>query len=284
MEMACLGAAGSQSPDPGRPACRQCPVAAGCLVAALPASNPHRPCCWRKLEAGAVLYRAGEALSAIYVIRSGSFKSRLVDDNGLERIAGIHLSGEVLGGEAIASGRHICSLSALEDSVACIFPMPVLAELCRAVPAVQRWFHRVLGRQVVAASRDIALLGRRNAEARLAAFLLALSRRHEAIGHAPGDFPLRLTRREIGSHLGMSAATVSRVFVRLGKAGVASTCGQRVRLLDIPALQRCASGRPEECGCPAAKDFHPRRAQITRRNKDANRRTTGNSSHSPGAG
>lgn len=189
------------------------------------------------------MYRAGESLSAIYVIHSGSFKSLLVGESGGCQITGIHLQGQAIGIEGIASGQHTHSVIALEDSVVCVIPIGILEKLAMELPGVQHWLHRVLSREIVAVTRDMTLLGCRKAEERLAAFLLDLSRRFAAVGHSPSDFDLRMTRQDIANHLGLSAATVSRAFAHLGREGVIRTCQQHVRLLDIHALSQWASGQ-----------------------------------------
>jgi CRP/FNR family transcriptional regulator len=66
------------------------------------------------------------------------------------------------------------------------------------------------------------LLGAMNAEQRLAAFLLSLSRRFQRLGFAPNRFVLRMTREEIGNYLGLTIETVSRLFSRFHREGLLS--------------------------------------------------------------
>jgi CRP/FNR family transcriptional regulator len=70
------------------------------------------------------------------------------------------------------------------------------------------------------------------AESRLAVFLLGLSRRYQARGHSPSEFVLRLTREEIGSYLGLTLKTVSRLFSRFQREGLVQVQGRTVKLLD----------------------------------------------------
>lgn len=222
--------------------CIECAVGDSCLAATLPASARARigRVVTKRLDEGHSLYRAGDASSAIYVIRGGSFKSQIVSEDGREQISGIHLRGGVIGIEGIASGRHTHTAVALERSTVCVIPVAVIDRLAVEEPGVQRWFHRVLSRAIVAATEDMTLLGRRKAEERLGAFLADLSRRFAAAGNSPRDFDLRLTRQEIGSHLGLSAATVSRAFAVLNRKGLIKTRKQRVELLQMHALKESA--------------------------------------------
>jgi CRP/FNR family transcriptional regulator len=86
-------------------------------------------------------------------------------------------------------------------------------------------------------------LGRRSAEARVAGFLLDVSRRMAPEGFGPEALPRRrfdlpLTRGEIGDVLGLTIETVSRQFTRLAREGLISLEGRRgVVLLDVAALR-----------------------------------------------
>ena len=59
------------------------------------------------------------------------------------------------------------------------------------------------------------MLGSMNAEERLVSFLLDLSHRHAARGYSASQFRLSMTRRDIGSYLGLKLETVSRLLAHL---------------------------------------------------------------------
>ena len=82
------------------------------------------------------------------------------------------------------------------------------------------------------------LLGTMYAEQRLATFLLDLSHRYEARGYSSSEFVLRMTREEIGSHLGLKLETVSRLFSRFQREGLVQVQGRVVKLLDRGSLKR----------------------------------------------
>ena len=60
----------------------------------------------------------------------------------------------------------------------------------------------------------LMLLGKRNAEERLASFLLSLSSRYKKRGLSPDEFYLPMSRQDIGNYLGLAIETVSRLFAR----------------------------------------------------------------------
>lgn len=82
----------------------------------------------------------------------------------------------------------------------------------------------------------LAALGLLNADERVAAFLLDLSNRFSARGFSPRRFMLRMTRAEIGSFLGLTLETVSRVFSRFQKLGLLKVTRRDIELLDMAAL------------------------------------------------
>ena len=79
------------------------------------------------------------------------------------------------------------------------------------------------------------LLGSMRAEERLAVFLVNLSQRLTARGYSPTRFVLRMSRREIGSYLGLTLETVSRVLSRFQRDGLIRA---ELRAVELKALER----------------------------------------------
>ena len=88
--------------------------------------------------------------------------------------------------------------------------------------------------------RVISLLGIRNAQVRLVAFLLYLSERSRPRGRSADEFTLPLSHTEIGSYLALSRAAVSGEFSRLQAAELMQVRGRRIKLLDLPYLKQLA--------------------------------------------
>ncbi|MBI1944003.1 MAG: cyclic nucleotide-binding domain-containing protein, partial [Betaproteobacteria bacterium] len=166
----------------------------------------------RRVKRGETLFAAGDEFKAIYAVRSGFFKTSLVDGEGREQVTGFFMGGELLGMDGIGGGRYNGTAIALEDSEVCVMPYSLVEELAREIPALQRHLYAVLAREIVRDHGVMMLLGSMRAEERLATFLLNLSKRFTARGYSPSDFHLRMTREEIGSYLGLKLETVSRLF------------------------------------------------------------------------
>jgi CRP/FNR family transcriptional regulator, anaerobic regulatory protein len=191
----------------------------------------------RRIAKGSTLYRAGDVFESLYAVRSGSFKIVGVSRHGDEKVTGLHLPGEVMGLEAINGRRHGYDAIALEDSEVCVIPFAQLSQLSLRLPELQQQLLRILSGDI---SRDqglMLLLGGMDAEQRLAAFLLSLSQRYQKLGYASTRFSLRMTREEIGSYLGLTLETVSRLFSRLQKEGLIKARQREIELRNVDRLR-----------------------------------------------
>jgi CRP-like cAMP-binding protein len=78
----------------------------------------------------------------------------------------------------------------------------------------------------------------KDAEERVAAFLVNLAGRLHARGFSRTELNLPMTREAIGSYLGMKIETVSRIFTRLVEQGMVKVNRRHVHILDPVALIR----------------------------------------------
>jgi CRP/FNR family transcriptional regulator len=195
----------------------------------------------RRVKRGEHLFSAGDAFNAIYAVRSGFFKTSVADGEGREQVTGFSMGGELLGMEGIGTGSYASAAIALEDSEVCVLPYALIEEIAAEVPALQRRVNAVLAREILRDHGVMMLLGSMRAEQRLATFLLNLSKRFTARGYSASDFQLRMTREEIGSHLGLKLETVSRLFSRFQEEGLIEVQQKHVRIVDIPGLQKLLS-------------------------------------------
>lgn len=191
----------------------------------------------RRLKRGEVLFHAGDPFHSLYAIRTGFFKSSVIDDDGREQVTGFHMGGELLGLDGMGAGRQNGTATALEDSEVCVMPYTGIEEAAGRVRGLQRNLHAVLSREIVRDHGVMMLLGSMSAEERLVAFLLNLSSRFTARGYSPSDFNLRMTREEIGSYLGLKLETVSRLFSRLQESGHLSVQQKHVRITNVQGLR-----------------------------------------------
>jgi len=197
----------------------------------------------RRVKRGEALFKAGAEFGAIYAIRSGFFKSMVLDGEGREQVTGFFMAGELCGLDGLGSGTYNATAVALEDSEVCVMPYALVEQMAREVPALQRHLHAVLAREIVRDHGVMLLLGSMRAEERLATFLLGLSKRFVRRGYSASDFHLRMTREELGSYLGLKLETVSRLFSQFQAERLIDVQQKHVRILDVPGLERVLAAK-----------------------------------------
>jgi CRP/FNR family transcriptional regulator len=226
--------AGESAPLPTR--CKTCNLREVCLPCGLPGSAEDLleglVYTRKRVKRGETLYHAGAAFDSLYAVRSGFFKSATLLEDGRDQVTAFHMAGELLGLDGLGTERHANDVIALEDSEVCVIPYAHLA-----APALQRQLHKAMSRELVRDQGVMALLGTMRAEERLATFLVTLSQRFAARGYSALEFHLRMTRDEIGSYLGLSLETVSRLFSRLQEEGIVAVQQKHIRILDISRLK-----------------------------------------------
>ncbi|MFC5525284.1 cyclic nucleotide-binding domain-containing protein [Rhodanobacter ginsengisoli] len=190
----------------------------------------------RTLDRGDTLYREGDSFGALYVVRSGSLKTFVQDEDGQMQILGFHLPGEIVGVDALASDRHMSQAEALERSSICELPYTRLQKVVAEVPALNRQLMRIISREVVEEHRHMVVMGKQPAQERLAIFLASLADRYNRLQRDGTRLTLTMSRSDIANYLGLVVETVSRVFTRMEEIGVLEVNRKAVRILQPEQL------------------------------------------------
>jgi len=196
----------------------------------------------RIFKRGELLYRVGEPLRAIYAIRCGSVKSYVLTNDGRTQITGFHITGEVIGLGAMVANQYISDARALETTMVCEVPIDVLEAYSVEVPSIRQQMLKIMSQEILDNQELMLLLGKKNADERLATFLLSLSRRFQRRSYSPSRFNLSMSRSDIGNYLGMAEETVCRVFTRFQGDGLLTTERRQVQLLDRDRLNSISLG------------------------------------------
>ncbi len=199
-----------------------------------------RPCSLysrRLFLVGEALFHEGEPFRFLHMVRSGTFKACHSRSDGREHVSGFSLSGDVIGLDGVLEGHHQCSVIALENSRTCGLSIDTLLALAAVSVTGQIALMRLMGREISRGRAHALLLGTLEAAGRLAAFLIDMSERALARGYSPKEFHLRMTRADIGSHLGMTTETVSRNLSALKQLGVLDVASRRIRIMNQAGLR-----------------------------------------------
>jgi CRP/FNR family transcriptional regulator len=193
------------------------------------------------------------------VVRSGALKTFVVDEEAGQQVLGFHLPGEIVGVDALASGRHASQAEALERTSICELPFAQLQRFVSDIPALHRQLLRVISREVVQEHQHLVTMGQQHAHVRLAIFLRSLSDRYATLHRNGTQLILPMSRSDIANYIGLAMETVSRLFARFVDMGVLSVHGRKVTVLRPDLLaELCRAGS-------RAPDADPQRSRANRR-------------------
>ncbi|MGV3571312.1 MAG: helix-turn-helix domain-containing protein [Ramlibacter sp.] len=204
----------------------------------------------RSVRRGECLFRQGEPLTSLHVVRLGCFKTAMALSDGTEHVTGFALSGDVLGFDAFATEVHSATATALEDGAAAYMLSydAFLALASGARTGLRRRMHQLFGAELTRDQWLMNMIAHTNSEPRVAAFLLQLSHRTRERGYSSTEFNLRMSRAEIASYLGLSVESISRALSAFADRGLIEVRRQRLRLLDTDGLALVSeSALPGSC-------------------------------------
>ena len=229
---------------PQSSACEMCGLRSGCLPHELGAADlgafSTLARLKRKIRQGGYLFSAGHALTAVYIVRSGTFKTVALSSEGEPKITGFYLPGDVMGLHALSSRAYLFDAIALEESEVCVLPIGELEHMLAHVPALQREFIRTLS-ETISRDRRLLLMGCMDAEQRVARLLVSLADRYQRLGYARQELLLHMTRDDIASYLCLSSETVSRVITRLRQKGLLTVHQRHIGFTDSSGLAKTAA-------------------------------------------
>jgi CRP/FNR family transcriptional regulator len=193
-----------------------------------------QPACF---PARKTLFVQGEPAGSVYNITSGVVRIYKLLPDGRRQIVGFALPGDFLG--LALNDTYGFSADAIEPVVACRFSRSAYSSLVDEKPHLLRRLHEFATHELTHAHDQMLLLGRRTAEERLIAFLLALRDRWARLngGHASATVPLPMSRQDIADYLGLTIETVSRTFSKLARDKVVLIVPDGVRLLNLARME-----------------------------------------------
>lgn len=198
----------------------------------------------RPLTKGEHLYRAGESFNSIFALRSGSVKTYLNHESGIEHVIGIKLPGDLIGLSGISGNQYSNSAMALETSSVCEIPFAKLESLTMEIPGLQHHIMEMMSREIQEDHEKIAVCSKLPAETRLAVMLLTISDRFAQRGYSATEFNLSMSRSDIANMLGLAVETISRLFTHFEEQGLLQADRKHIKLLDLKRLSEIVQTNP----------------------------------------
>ena len=218
--------------------CQKCDARPTCLIQSL-YRNTGDPALLlkhqRSVDAGEHLFHAGEDAGTIFLISSGSIKSYVILEDGEEQVTGFLLAGDVAGLDSVGVNRHLSSAVALESTTVCRLPRATIEKY----PPGDNLL-RYISRYLAYDHNMKLLLARKDADSRIASFLLHISNHYRELGHTYDVFYLTMSRQDIANFLGMAIETVSRTLRRFRDNGILEVTRRNICIEDYARLRNIA--------------------------------------------
>jgi CRP/FNR family transcriptional regulator, anaerobic regulatory protein len=193
---------------------------------------------------GTTLWRHGTAFTGLYMVRNGCIKVMETDETGGDRVLSFAFAGDMIGLEALASGRHETTAVALTEAMVCFLPWPLRGEAGAEGALPLRLLQRA-STLLQQRSRAIRLADPDLSVQRFLKEIAARIGRVEQSGGAPAiRLRLPMSRMEIGQYLGYAEETVCRSMHRLRRQGEIEVSGRTL-------LLKSKAGAPRSAALPA---------------------------------
>ena len=188
-------------------------------------------------KAGQSIYKSGQPFSALYLVNSGVLKTVLLDEFGNEQVLNFPMSGDVIGLDSLFSDKYQFDVVALSDCNLILLPVKQLFSLSRNYVQIEQSIFELISKELVQQHIRLSMIGKTSAEARVAQFLVVLSEKFSALGYSKNEYHLRMTRNDLGSYLGITLETVSRILSSLNESGIISVHQKKICLKNIDELK-----------------------------------------------
>lgn len=196
----------------------------------------------RTFEAKEHVFREGDAVTNVYKVEIGHVCIYKMLPDGRRQVIDFAYPGDLIGLGAM--GEHANNAQATSRTRIRCIPIAVLHRTVRDDARLGLKLYEAVSRELSAARELLFTVCQRTATERIAAFLLALSRRNERNHEDALEFVLPMTRVDIADFLGLTIETVSRTFTKLRTEGVIDLSQSvLVTIEDIDRLKDLADGR-----------------------------------------
>lgn len=185
-------------------------------------------------QAGQALYEASDAALGIFTLRKGMLKLVRVTADGRERVVRVLFAGDVVGLEALATGRYDSQAVALSEVSLCRIPLEVVHQLGANSPRLHRKLMEKWQSALKLADDWLAELNFGTAKQRVLHFIQKM---HEVSEDGTATL---FSRDDMGAMMDLKLETVSREVTALVRAGVMAPLdkhGRHYKVLQPELLQ-----------------------------------------------
>ncbi len=186
----------------------------------------------KTFEKGELIYLSGDTGDKLYVIHRGKVKITRLSDAGKEQVIRVLGPGEFMGELSLFSASYLTdNAETLEKTNVCIIAAEKIKELMKKYPTIAFKVMEELSERLEKAEKLIEKINLHGVEKRLAETLINMANEQDEV-------ILKMSKKDLASHLGMSQETLSRKLSNFQDLGLIKQIGQRqIKILDKIALE-----------------------------------------------
>ena len=159
-----------------------------------------------------------EISTNLYNITEGNVKIYHLLSDGRVQIIGFLYPGDFFGSYKL--GRYNYSAEAIGEVKLCVFKQEVLDKYLGKNMNLAKELLHMTSHELTLAQDRIGVLGKMNANERMAKFILNISNQRARIGWQDNPISLPMTRQDIADYLGLTLETVSREITKLKTSNI----------------------------------------------------------------
>jgi CRP/FNR family transcriptional regulator len=201
-------------------------------------SVPHQR---RGVHAGDRLYHAGDDFQNLFIVNSGLYKVLTLSPDGREQVVALKFRGDWLGMDGLEQGRHGSDAIAMDTGEVWVVRYDALVEASLRERALLTFLHQAMSGELARERDSLMSVCTLTGDARVANFLRSWADALAKRGLRTDQISLRMTRAEIGNHIGLTLESVSRALSRLARMKLIGFAGRGRRDVCIPDVSALAA-------------------------------------------
>ncbi len=200
-----------------------------------------------RLDAGTEFIAAGRDQAELYTLYAGwAFRHKTLPD-GRRQILNVHLPGDLIGLQGAMFEAPAYSVEALTEVELCLLPRRKIWSLFENMPELSFDVTWLGAREESHVDEHLTSAGRRSATERIAALIIMLYKRLDALGMVVnGAMPFPLTQQHIADTLGLSLVHTNKSLAKLRRLGMFAQTNGTLLLSNPRALESLAQHFDEE--------------------------------------
>lgn len=190
----------------------------------------------KRVKKGTVLFQQGDPGEAVYVVKEGSIKISMVDEDGKEYIIHIMKKGEVFAEATLFnSGPYPANAEAVEDTALIVLNNARLEDFIKANSELALELIKIMAKRLQDVSKQLNSLALRDAIGRTISVLIRLA---EEKGEKveKGVIIRDISRQDLASMVGTTRETVTRILNQMSKGKLLELDRQKIIIKDVRML------------------------------------------------